>query len=129
LAERLEQSRGKPLSEQAFTLAGWPTPMAGSKGTAEYNASNSTDSLRQTEALCYKTVAGHNLKFPDQIPQPARLTVSGQLLTGSDAGMENSGQLNPAHSRWLQGLPPEWCDCAVTAMQSMPKRRKPGSKR
>lgn len=52
---------------------------------------------------------------------PARLTVSGEMLTGSAARMESGGQLSPAHSRWLMGLPSEWD-------QAAPLRAKPARK-
>jgi hypothetical protein len=50
------------------------------------------------------------------------------MLIGSSAGMESGGQLNPAHSRWLMGLPPEWDACGVTAMDSLRPQRKRSSK-
>ena len=56
----------------------------------------------------------------DQLPRVAGLTV-----IGSPAATAKPGQLNPAHSRWLMGLPPEWDACAPTATPLSRKSRKP----
>lgn len=115
-------------SLDAARLAGWATPAAsnGERG----------GSIRQ--AMLEVRPSGHHPAKPlehmaqlvnlDTVNGPARLTADGQMLTGSSAGMESGGQLNPEHSRWLMGYPPAWCDCAVTATQSSRKRRPSSSK-
>jgi hypothetical protein len=59
---------------------------------------------------------------------PVRLTASGQILTGSDAGMESGGQLNPRFSLWLMALPPAWASCGERAMRSLQPKPKRSSK-
>jgi hypothetical protein len=68
--------------------------------------------------------AGAHRGSPDTLHSQAQLADSGQTATGGTEKTANIGQLNPAYSRWLMGLPPVFCDCARTAMESFRKRRR-----
>jgi len=93
------------LSETA-PLAGWTTPQA----TQGPNMGTNRGDGKHRARITPQSVEA---MFPT--PGPARLTATGRLLTGSSAAMESGGQLNPAHSRWLIGLPAVWCLCAPNA--------------
>lgn len=113
VAQRNGKDRIDQLPRQAY-LAGWPTTSCNNDRSARPVLMYRPDGSKNQQRLQdFAAICG-----------PARLMACGLMLTGSDAGMESGGQLNPAHSRWLMGLPPEWDDCAPTETLSMLKRRR-----
>jgi hypothetical protein len=125
---------GTSLTQMSKMVSAWPTPQARDSINAGYATEESFNKAhaRHRENGVHKQIALSDLTkmwtWPSETFQAARLTATGEMLIGYSAAMESGGQLNPAHPRWLMGLPPVWDDCAVMAMQSLPKQRKRSSK-
>jgi len=74
----------------ASSLASWATP-----ATRDYKGGSSMPPSKMDGIGLY-------------LDQMALLTVSGPTPSGSPAGTEKRGQLNPDFSLWLMGIPAEW---------------------
>ncbi len=128
-----ETKRGLQHVSGAARLSGWPTPqvsnitnattvqMSGDGratpnkiGWAAALAGWGTPTTRDWKDTSGMTAQRGGKERLDQLPRqaytagPLRLTVFGEMRTGSFVEMGNGVQLNPAHSRWLQGLPKAW---------------------
>ncbi len=100
------------INATASSLVRAPTPTpttSDSKGSGK-TVIRKDGRVRTFDRLDYATEQGMK-------GASTRITRAGIMLTGLNAATENSGQLNPAHSRWLMGFPPEWDVCAVTVTQ------------
>ena len=119
------------LATEAKMLASWPSPVSepsnGSpesylvrKGRKQDGAITDIGAAAQlaswpTPHLNASTGAGTEGREGGVNLQTAvcLLTDSGETPSGSHAGTEKRGQLNPALSRWLMGLPVIWDLCAL----------------
>ena len=119
------RSRTDQLPRQA-ALAGWNTPAASDGNGGKRPHPDTTMSGRHPSGrkVNMDLASQAHIGFLETVP--ARLTASGELLTGSFAEMTSGGQLNPELSRWLMGLPKEWDDCAAMVTPSS-RRRQPRS--
>lgn len=134
---RPDGSKATVTLEMAAQFAAWPTPQEGDgrRGAAESHMDGRRSNLRDFATLAgWATPSWRDFRTPNLASFAERgggqkgeqlsnqVIHSGPALIGSSAEIASGARLNPALARSLMRVPPEWCACAVMAMQSTSRR-------
>ena len=133
------ENHGSQLAHVAQALAACPTPNGDdannvTRASGEFK-SLTRDAQMASWATPISTDADYGMENAiaeqergntriDSLVRQTSLLASGETPNGSGAGTGNGGQLNPAHSRWLQGLPKDWDVAAIVAHRSIQMQRR-----
>ena len=120
---------GGQANAAMLDLMGWHAPTAGDHNRGDYQRDRGESGKERlsnrgaAKAAAIKGEADRKFAIRCKVQQ----TASGPMLIGCSAEIlmaQNCGQLDPAHSAWLQGIPPELQNSVRMGMRSISKWRK-----